>query len=232
MARQPFTRALQRSAAAIRNAADRAREFFAARIDDVTGNDEWERKRFLRAYGQKSGFLKSQSMDFNQYARGKESRYVTRLTRQHRGKMFLFVYRPKHKDNDKLLPYYDRLPLILFLDILPNGHFLGLNLHYLPPRARAILLDAIVDNELQHRYMNDDRRIYFNYQIMKRATRTALFKPCVKEYIYSGNYVLSKFIQIPADEWENVLFLPFERFAKASKQHVWRESMKKSKSVL
>jgi hypothetical protein len=55
------------------------------------------------------------------------------------GKMYLFHYDPKGR---KTLPYYDTFPLILLTGIHKSG-FTGLNLHYLPPEPRLILLSNL-----------------------------------------------------------------------------------------
>ena len=55
------------------------------------------------------------------------------------GKMYFFFYDPKLKDS---LPYYDRFPLVIPIERYQNG-FLGLNLHYIHPKQRIILLDKL-----------------------------------------------------------------------------------------
>ena len=57
------------------------------------------------------------------------------------GRMFMYFYDPKHK---KTLPYYDRFPLIFMVEKAEGG-FYGLNLHYLPPKQRAIFFDRLTD---------------------------------------------------------------------------------------
>ena len=220
-----FTTALRQQARNLRQAVGRARDYFTSQIDQLTGRrDTSERRLFLRTFNERGSDLISKSTNFNRFARKHSDNLVTNLNASHVGRLLMFVYSPKHAET---LPYYDRLPLILYMGPADtNGHILGLNLHYLPPRLRAMLLDAIVDNEIKNKY-KDNERIRFNYNIMKRASRTPLFKPCVKEYIVKGNYVKSKFVQIPPDEWEEVLLLPFERFEKADKRSVWRDSISK-----
>jgi len=55
------------------------------------------------------------------------------------GEMFMYMYDAKYKD---LLPWYDRFPLMILLEKSPKG-FLGLNLHYIAPRYRAVLLEEL-----------------------------------------------------------------------------------------
>jgi hypothetical protein len=138
------------------------------------------------------------------------------------GGMFLFQYDPKTKAD---LPYYDSFPLIFPIEPAEGG-FLGINLHYLPLRQRAILMDALFDLANNESYDNTTR-LRLSYNILKRASRFRLFEPCLKRYLYSN--VESRLIQIPADQWDIALFLPLERFAKANKATVWTESLKKTR---
>ena len=56
------------------------------------------------------------------------------------GNLYFFHYNPKHADT---LPYYDVFPLVLVLAKYNDG-FLGLNLHYLPVKMRALFLDQLI----------------------------------------------------------------------------------------
>ena len=60
-------------------------------------------------------------------------RRLQMLTENSIGKMYMFLYDPKHKDT---LPYYDSFPLIFPIEFYGDS-FLGINLHYLPPVMRA-----------------------------------------------------------------------------------------------
>ena len=57
------------------------------------------------------------------------------------GGMYLFSYNPKTKAK---LPYYDRFPLAIPIEPYSNG-FLGLNLHYLKPQYRVVILKALTN---------------------------------------------------------------------------------------
>lgn len=133
------------------------------------------------------------------------------------GFMYLFQYDPKHKET---LPYYDRFPLIFpFED--QGDSFLAMNLHYLPHIYRARLMDNLY-NLINNDKYNETTKIRTSYKMLNSAARYKYFKPCVKRYLHS--HVQSKFLQIPANEWDIALFLPLERFAKKSKNFVYKES--------
>ena len=135
------------------------------------------------------------------------------------GRMYFVMYDPKHK---KTLPYYDKYPLIIPLERYSDG-ILGMNLHYLPPILRAKLLDALYDTVNNPKY--DDRmKMKINYNIMKSAAKFRYFQPCIKRYL--GKHFRSRFIKVPADSWTPAVFLPMERFEKASSKQVWNDSRK------
>lgn len=134
------------------------------------------------------------------------------------GQMMLFNYDPKFK---RTLPFYDTFPLVFPIEPRENG-FLGLNMHYLPLRQRAMLMDALYSLKTDSRY-NEDTALKLSYQVLKRSARYKLFKPCVKHYLNS--HIKSRRIKIDPVEWDIALFLPLQRFQKASSSQVYAKSM-------
>jgi hypothetical protein len=158
----------------------------------------------------------------NEILKSDTSRLVQtpRLNTAHIGRMFLFFYDPKWKEE---LPYYDRFPLMIPIKFYKDG-WLGLNLHYLPIPLRARLLDALYST-YQNKHLNERKKLELTYEYLKASAKHKYFKPCVKRYLNS--HVRSKFFQVPPDQWDMMLTLPVERFEKASKQQVWKDSLKK-----
>lgn len=138
------------------------------------------------------------------------------------GFMYTFAYFAKH---DKKLPYWDRYPLIFVIKQYDDG-FLGINLHYLSPRYRAVLMDRLLDLASDTRYTNKTK-LLISYEILNAASQLSLFKPCVKRYLYSQ--LQSKVIKISSDEWEPAIYLNTQRFVRASNSKVWSDSIKKAK---
>lgn len=148
----------------------------------------------------------------------------------HVGGLYVYKYDPKYKDT---LPYWDMFPL-LFLIGETADHFIGLNLHYVHPRQRALLMDAIhntlIRNNIDPKKMDDgdrkdrvtSRARGISYSQLKNASRNALFEPCVKKYL--KGHVRTQFVKIPFNEWHEVLFLPLQRFQKKNSLHVWQRS--------
>lgn len=133
------------------------------------------------------------------------------------GRMYMFVYDAKTKDK---LPYWDKFPLVFPIGPAPGG-FYALNLHYLPVFLRAKLFDALMQHASGD-MISDSSKLRISYDILKRASTSKYFAPCIKRYLNS--HVRSKFINISPEEWMVALFLPTEKFTGASKQQVWKES--------
>lgn len=140
------------------------------------------------------------------------------IRREDVGRMFMFFYDPKMALE---LPYFDRFPLVIPIEFYKDG-FLGVNLHYLPPLHRAKLLDAML-NIMGKQYINERKRLFMSYEILRGYSRTRMFQPCLKRYLYT--HVRSRFYQVEPENWQIAVLLPTERFEKASKQRVFTESL-------
>jgi len=120
------------------------------------------------------------------------------------GRMYFFRYDPKGKAT---LPVYDRFPLVLPIDMYPDG-FLGLNLHYLDPYNRLYLLDLLHDFINNDKY-DDSTRFKLAYDTLQGSKRYKIIEPCLKRYLFS--HIKSSLVYIEPDSWETAVFLPTER---------------------
>ena len=123
--------------------------------------------------------------------------------RMNLGDMFCYWYNPKHK---MILPYYDMFPIIMLIGF-EQETFLGLNFHYLRPKHRAMLLDRVT------------AKIGKTLPKWSRLAKLPYIEPTVHRYRY--DHIMRKVIPIEKDEQELAIFLPLERFRKASKTKVW-----------
>lgn len=135
------------------------------------------------------------------------------------GKMYFYFYNPK---TAKELPYYDTFPLVIPIEMYPDG-FLGLNLHYLHPKYRLVLLDKLSDTLTNNRY-DEKTRFRLSYDTLKAMSTATEAQPCIKRYLF--NHIESRFLEIEANEWDIAALLPVEQFVKKSPAHVWAESKK------
>jgi hypothetical protein len=136
------------------------------------------------------------------------------------GRMYFYYYDPKTKDQ---LKYYDKFPLVIPIERYGDG-FLGLNLHYVEPKVRFILLDKL-STYTNNKMYDETTRLRLSYQTLKSASSIFEATPCIKRYLYS--HVKSRFLEINANEWDIAAILPVESFEKKSKEHVFNESRKK-----
>ena len=136
------------------------------------------------------------------------------------GKMYFYFYDPKTKDS---LPYYDRFPLVIPIESYPDG-FLGLNLHYIHPKQRLILLDKLSETATNDKF-DSKTKLRVSYSYLAGASRAFEATPCIKRYLYS--HIQSRFLEISADEWDIAAMLPVETFVGATTSKVYADSRKK-----
>lgn len=135
------------------------------------------------------------------------------------GSIYMYVYDPKLKD---VLPYYDKFPVIILLKLNVDGKgFLGLNLHYLPPKLRVQFLTKL--SSFVKSDANDIKKIEITYEILKISKSLKEFRPCLKMYLF--DHVRSRITRIPSDEWYKIILLPTEKFANVSEKKVWQDSL-------
>ena len=126
------------------------------------------------------------------------------------GDLFCYHYDPKHK---MTLPYYDMFPMIMLIGV-ESDTFLGLNFHYLAPKLRAILLDRV------------NKKVGGGAINWKKISKIPLVEPAVHRYRF--DQITRKVIEIEKEEEEIAIFLPLERFRKASKSAVWANSRRRA----
>jgi len=136
------------------------------------------------------------------------------------GKMYFYFYDPKTKDS---MPYYDRFPLVIPIEKYNDG-FLGLNLHYIHPKHRMILLDKLSDTMSNDTY-DEKTKLKINYRYLAAASRIFEANPCIKRYLFTQ--IESRFLEITADEWDIAAMLPVESFVGATTSKVYADSRKK-----
>lgn len=122
------------------------------------------------------------------------------------GEMYFYVYDAKHKAT---LPYFDKFPLVIPIGTYSDG-FLGLNLHYLIPPQRAVLLNTMSAHMTNHNY-DASTRFKVAYRMIKQMPKLEIAKPAIKRYLFS--HVKSKFIYVPPSEWDAAVFLPAENWS-------------------
>lgn len=131
------------------------------------------------------------------------------------GSMYTFVYDAKHK---KTLPYWDKVPLVIVLDIAKDG-FIGLNFHYLSPTQREVFLNKI----LKFANQKGDPSMFtakaqFNMS-WKAVQGIAGADKMIHKYLFKQ--IKSSMLEAPPNEWENVIYMPYQQFVGESAKSVW-----------
>jgi hypothetical protein len=122
------------------------------------------------------------------------------------GQMYMFAYDPKYKN---ILPYYDAYPLVFPIEFYSDG-FLGINLHYLPPLARAKLLTNLKDLANNDKYDNSTK-LAISYNVLKaHSIQFNGFENCIKRYLFA--HVRSSFHQVSPYDWDKAVLLPLQRW--------------------
>ena len=135
------------------------------------------------------------------------------------GKLYMFLYDPKHKDT---LPYYDLFPLVFPFSKDSTG-FTGLNMHYLPYQMRVMLLQRLMDFA-SNKSMDETTRLKYSWSLIDGVSRYKLAAPCVKRYL--AGHVKTQLKLIPANDWATAMLLPVEQFVGSNKQKVWQDSLR------
>jgi hypothetical protein len=120
------------------------------------------------------------------------------------GRMYFFHYDPKYKDT---LPVWDKFPLVIPMEIYPDG-FLGLNLHYLDPYSRLALLDRLHDFINNDKY-DDTTKFRLSYDLLSKSRRYNMIQQCIKRYLFT--HILSSILYVEPNNWETAIFLPFQK---------------------
>lgn len=136
------------------------------------------------------------------------------------GRMFTFFYDPKTKDK---LPYYDTFPCVMIVETYGSG-FLGLNLHYLPPRIRIRFLEKLFEYTNNEEF-DETTRIRITWNLLSSVTKLRASRAAVKRYLYS--HVEGSALLVEPKYWDIVSFLPTASFTGASMVDIYRDTRNK-----
>ncbi len=135
------------------------------------------------------------------------------------GRMVYYKYQAKY---DGKLPYWDKFPLVIMVDET-SEHFLGMNLHYLPPKVRGTFLTRLMDVINNSRF-DKSTKLKITYGLLKSVSKYRYFQPCLKRYIKKN--LRSNIMIIRPSQWHLAIHLPVARFKGATEKQVWTDSRK------
>ncbi|HCS4649776.1 TPA: DNA end protector protein, partial [Escherichia coli] len=126
------------------------------------------------------------------------------------GRIYAFAYDAKHKET---LPYWDKFPLIIYLGLGKHNLMYGLNLHYIPPKARQQFLEELLKQYANTPTITNKTKLKIDWSQVK-GFRGA--DQMIKAYI-PGN-IMGSLVEIAPKDWANVVLMPLQSFYSKGKR--------------
>ena len=174
-------------------------EFAVDAYEDITNSSQYDRRT-------KQKILRNSVSDY----------YTSKIRS---GTMWTFAYNPETRNE---LDYWDRFPLIIMLISEKDDptSFLGMNLHYLYPRYRRLVLMSLLG------YMNGDLSNTESRIMLMNLNKLRKFpnrygRVCIRRYKYKN--ILGKMLRIPPEHWMKAIYLPTYQFVGARPNKVWNK---------
>lgn len=138
------------------------------------------------------------------------------------GKLYAYIYDAKHKET---LPYWDKYPLIIYLGLGKHNLMYGLNLHYIPPKARQQFLEELLKQYASTPTITNSTKLKIDWSKVKGFQGA---DQMIKAYIPAN--IKGTLIEIKPSDWANVVMMPLQQFMSKGKrfsaQKVWANSKK------
>lgn len=115
--------------------------------------------------------------------------------------MYLFNYDPKWK---KELPIWDTHPIVFPFTVLQD-RFYGLNLHYLPHKQRAYLMDILDTIKNNNRY-DTTTKLKLSWKVLKEIAKREDYEVTI--HCYLKKHIKSRLKYVLPMEWHYTAFLP------------------------
>lgn len=129
------------------------------------------------------------------------------------GRIYAYAYDAKHKDT---LPYWDKFPLIIYLGLGKQGQtplMYGLNLHYIPPKARQQFLEELLKQYASTPTITNKTKLKIDWSQVK-GFRGA--DQMIKAYL--PGHIMGSLVEIAPKDWANVVMMPLQSFVSKGKR--------------
>lgn len=137
-----------------------------------------------------------------------------KVTKPTPGKVYAYIYDAKHKDT---LAFWDKYPLIIYLGLGTQGStqlMYGLNMHYIPPKARQQLLEDLLKQYATTSVITNKTKLKINWSKVKGYAGA---DKMIKAYLPS--HIKGPLVEIKPDDWANVVLLPLQQFMSKGKRY-------------
>ena len=131
------------------------------------------------------------------------------------GRLSYFIYTAEY---DKQLPYWDKTPLTIMYNE-DKLHMYGMNLHYVHPKIRALILESLLDKLMLAN--KPDAYLDISYSVLQSLVTLKYMKPCLKTYLKKN--MNSAPIILKPETWQKAIMLPTATWQRASDRKVWRD---------
>jgi hypothetical protein len=148
---------------------------------------------------------------------GVQSQKTTESLSTPYGNLFTFMYKA-----DPKVHHWDVFPIIILLDVNKDSMF-GVNLHYLHPKLRYLLLRRLKKITTTNKYSQQNRYL-LTYRMIQRYADLKMFKFALKRYRFDRTY--GKLTRIPLTDWGPMIYAPLETFMKVNKATIHSRSLK------
>lgn len=142
------------------------------------------------------------------------------------GKLFLFQYKAEtagHKETQT----YDMFPMVFFFNsVRRNGKTVlyGLNTHYLMPRQRQLLLEALLKIRSSKR-LTPNTRIKMTWDVIKAVVDAPIYEKAV--HAYRADRFITSLTEVPAVDWPIAVFLNLQKFVHVAGEPINRTDVRR-----
>jgi len=158
---------------------------------------------------------------------------TTRAIKIQIGKLYTFDYTSKlYHETPRRLPWYDAHPLSLCIGLYPAGKsrgWLGLNLHYLPPRTREYFIKKIIVTN--QKAVKKNSPINLPYSDIKSAYKIFSQEGLAIIKRYLSSHMGRKVYEIPYSKWLDLVKSPGAKWVDITAAQVYRDTRKKMKTT-
>jgi hypothetical protein len=143
------------------------------------------------------------------------------------GRMYYFKYQAE-SPGDQELPIYDQYPMVFIFNTskTQDGKNLihALNVHYLQPRERSILLLKLLKLKNNKTYTHRTK-LKLSWELIKSHVDHSLYQKAV--HAYRVDRIKSRLIEIFPSEWEIAVFLQLQRWQHITNETVYSSDVRK-----
>lgn len=139
-----------------------------------------------------------------------------KVSRPTPGKIYAYAYDAKHKET---LPYWDMYPLIVCLGFSKSSKssttlMHGLNLHYIPPKARQAFLEELLKRYASTTTISNSTKLEVDWSRVKGMKGAHLM---IKSYL--PDHINGSLVEVKPADWANVVLLPLQKFVSNGKSY-------------